>query len=232
MRVISLVPSLTETARAWGVDPIACTKYCEQPDLPTVGGTKNPDIEAITALAPDVVLLDKVENRREDADALEAAGIEIFVTDVRTLDDVVPDLDRLAQLFDLPSQTTDWPTFAATTPVASCFVPIWRRPWMTIGPDTFGATLLDVLGFCNVYEHADEDYPEVQLADVIELQPDLVLAPSEPYVFTPEHIDELAVVAPVLRIDGQDLFWWGSRTPQAVDRLGALLRAHQKTNPG
>ena len=66
-RVVSLVPSLTETLLDWGVEPVGVTRFCEVDAYPLVGGTKNPDIDAIVALAPDVVLMDRVENRRPDA---------------------------------------------------------------------------------------------------------------------------------------------------------------------
>ena len=85
MRVVSLVPSVTETLTAWNVEPIACTRFCERPDLPHVGGTKNPDIAAIVALAPDLVVVDRQENRREDADALGRAGLQLSVLDVRSI---------------------------------------------------------------------------------------------------------------------------------------------------
>ncbi|MFS8586549.1 MAG: helical backbone metal receptor, partial [Acidimicrobiia bacterium] len=74
-RVVSLVPSVTETLLAWGVTPVACTRFCEQPDLPHVGGTKDPDVAAIADLAPDLVVMCVEENRREDADALAEAGV-------------------------------------------------------------------------------------------------------------------------------------------------------------
>ena len=75
MRVVSLVPSVTETLLAWGVEPVAVTRFCEQPALRAVGGTKDPDIGAIVALAPDLVVVNDEENRREDAEALGAAGL-------------------------------------------------------------------------------------------------------------------------------------------------------------
>ena len=73
-RVVSLVPSVTETLLEWGIRPIACTRFCEQPDLRHVGGTKDPAVRDIVDLAPDLVVLDEEENRREDHDALVAAG--------------------------------------------------------------------------------------------------------------------------------------------------------------
>ncbi len=224
--VVSLVPSITESLRAWGRDPIACTKYCEQPDLLTVGGTKNPDLAAIGALRPDVVMVDREENRREDALALEAMGIEVFVTDVCRLDQVAPELDRVAARVGLSSQTADWPIFTPDTSLrrVRVFVPIWRRPWMTIGADTYGSTLLRWLGFDNVFGEPDDGtYPEVSLDEAARRRPDLVLAPSEPYVYEAAHLEELRAVAPVVEVDGQDLFWWGTRTPLAAERLRSVL---------
>src|SRR5688572_15752100 len=82
VRIVSLLPSTTETLLAWGVDVVACTRFCEQPQLRHVGGTKDPDVAGIVALAPDLVVLDREENRREDADELIAAGVRIHVTHV------------------------------------------------------------------------------------------------------------------------------------------------------
>lgn len=235
-RVVSLVPSFTESLRAWGLDPVACTRYCEQPDLPTVGGTKNPDIDAIVALHPQLVLLDKEENRREDAEALASRGLELFVSDVRDVAQVKDVLDRLAVVLGVPPRTDDWPTIpvAGSVPVTCrAFVPIWRRPWMTIGANTYGSTVLAALGIANVAAEivADTpestgDYPEVTLRQVSALRPDVILVPSEPYDFEPEHLEPLAALAPVVLIDGQDLFWWGTRTPEALTRLQLQVQAH------
>src|SRR5690349_14313336 len=84
-RIISLVPSATETLIAWGRTPIACTRFCEQPTITHVGGTKNPDLAAIVALAPDLVVVDREENRREDHDALVEAGLDVHVLAIRSV---------------------------------------------------------------------------------------------------------------------------------------------------
>jgi ABC-type Fe3+-hydroxamate transport system substrate-binding protein len=224
MRVVSLVPSVTETLTAWGQPPIACTRFCERPDLPHVGGTKNPDVAAIVALAPDLVVLDRQENRREDADALEAAGLELVVLDVRSVAGLADDLARLASAVGATVPAPGGP--ARLEPLETrAFVPIWHRPWMTIGPDTYGSSVLAALGVANVFGDAAEDYPEVTLADVSARQPDVVLVPSEPYVFRDPHVAELGELAPVVRVDGQDLFWWGARTASALHRLHASIRA-------
>lgn len=221
MRVVSLVPSVTETLLAWGIEPVACTRFCEQPSLPHVGGTKNPDIDAIAQLAPDLVVMNDEENRREDADALEAAGLRLHVVTVRKVGDVAPALAALAECLGAAVEPWDPPLLESAT--RSAFVPIWRRPWMTMNADTYGSSMLEAVGIANVYADAAERYPIVTLEDAVARRPDLVLAPSEPYPFRERHVAELEAVAPVVLVDGQDLFWWGVRTPAAITRLRAAL---------
>ena len=86
-RVVSLVPSVTETLLAWGIRPVACTRFCEQPELTHVGGTKDPAVAEIVELAPDLVVVDEEENRREDAEALAAAGVDVLALAVRSVTD-------------------------------------------------------------------------------------------------------------------------------------------------
>ncbi len=222
VRVVSLVPSVTETLLAWGVSPVAVTRFCEAPGVPTVGGTKNPDVAAIVAQSPDLVVMDKEENRAVDADALEASGLTVHVTHVRAVQDVAPTLADLAAVLGrskVPGEVLDPPP-AWTGPRA--WVPIWRRPWMTINGATYGSSMLTAAGIVNVYEDASEPYPTVTLEAAADLRPDVVLAPSEPYAFAERHRAQLEAVAPVVFVDGQDLFWWGSRTPAAVGRLRQL----------
>ena len=219
-RIVSLVPSATETLLALGADVVACTRFCEQPGLLHVGGTKNPDVGAIVALAPDLVVVDEEENRREDAAALAAAGIELLVLAVRSVEDAVAAVDELAHRAGRPAPGLCVPP---TVPVQGrAFVPIWRRPWMTINADTYGASVLRAVGLELVTASAPDRYPTVELADVASMAPDVVLVPSEPYSFTETHLDELRAAFPdatVVPVDGQDLFWWGTRTPAAIDRL-------------
>ena len=107
--IVSLVPSVTETLLAWGVVPAACTRFCEQPDLPHVGGTKNPDVEAIVALRPSLVVMCDEENRREDADALAAAGVPVHSCSPRSVAEVAP-------VIEVDGQDLFW--WGARTPAA------------------------------------------------------------------------------------------------------------------
>jgi ABC-type Fe3+-hydroxamate transport system substrate-binding protein len=229
-RVVSLVPSVTETLVAVGVVPVACTRFCDLPGVRTVGGTKNVDVGAVIALEPDLVVVNDEENRLEDAVALEAAGVSLHSMSPRSVDDVGSELVRLTTAVGapVPEPFGEWDAWLARTrrPVRlRAFVPIWRRPWMSFAADTYGASLLAHCGVENVCGSAGERYPEVALADVATLDPHAVILPSEPYVFAERHAVEIRAALPGVRIvfaDGRDLFWWGIRTPDAAARLERL----------
>jgi ABC-type Fe3+-hydroxamate transport system substrate-binding protein len=221
VRVVSLVPSVTETLLAWGIIPIAVTRFCEHPELEQVGGTKDPDIAAVRTLAPDLVVVNDEENRREDFDALGRAGLAVHVVRITTVEDVAPAMEALAGAVGATVQGFTVP--APRSPRIRAFVPIWRRPWMTLNAETYGSSVLAHLGVTNVFADAPARYPSVMLEDVARVGVDVVLAPSEPYPFSARHEAELAAIAPVTFVDGQDLFWWGIRTPDALERLGAQL---------
>ncbi len=258
-RVVSLVPSITETLLSWGVMPVGVTRYCDLSGLAgtpggvpdrqrledpagaglvaasqaarracLVGGTKNPDVPAIVDLGPDVVFMDSEENRLEDAEALRAAGLNVVATAVRSLRDVPSALKLLAAQAGVPGYAHSEPLPGMSTPDEllgpRVFVPIWRRPWMTISADTYGGSVLQAVGLKNVFADASQRYPNVEIAEAARLGTEVVLAPSEPYPFKERHRGELEGLAPVEFVDGRDLFWWGSRSSGAVVRLGALAR--------
>lgn len=235
MRVVCLVPSATETLLGLGADVVACTRFCEQPGLAHVGGTKNPDIDAIVELAPDLVVVDEEENRREDADALTAAGLRLHVTSVRDVPGALAVVHALAAVsggrvpvgWERRAGVVTAPRASDVAPVAPrAFVPIWRRPWMSINADTYGASVLAAAGIELITASATERYPTIELDVVASSSPDIVLVPSEPYTFTDAHLAELSAALPaaaVQRIDGQDLFWWGIRTPGALARIAAAV---------
>jgi ABC-type Fe3+-hydroxamate transport system substrate-binding protein len=216
---------------------VACTRFCEQPDLPAVGGTKNPDVEAIVALAPELVIVNDEENRVEDADALTAAGLRVHSMSPRSVADVGPAVVALGDAIgaDVPASLVapGWDRWLdeqrAGAPRARrrSAVLVWRRPWMTTNADTYGSSLLDLLGVDNVFADSNDRYPEVALEEIAERGADLVLLPDEPYAFRERHVQEVAAAvadADVRLVDGRDLFWWGVRTPAAASRLRDALR--------
>jgi len=233
MRVVSLVPSATETLVALGVRPVAVTRFCDRPDLPAVGGTKNPDVRAIVALAPDVVVVNDEENRLQDAEALRAAGLALHAISPRSVEDVGPEVRALAERVDRPvpspfgaGEWDDWLASTLTPRWWDAFVPVWKHPWMSLGTETYAASLLDLLGIGNVFADSLLRYPEVDLAEVAARAPSVILLPSEPYPFGPRHVAEVRARVPgvpVALVDGRDLFWWGIRTPAAAARLRAAI---------
>lgn len=223
--------------RALGVDPVACTRFCEQPDLPAIGGTKNPDVEAIVALAPELVVVNDEENRIEDADALVDAGLRVHSMSPRSVSDVGPAVVALGDAVGVgvpaPFAAGQWERWledqrAVEPGVARrAAVLVWRRPWMATNVDTYGSSLLELLGIENVFAGASERYPETTLEEIAARHTDLVLLPDEPYRFKDRHVDEVEAIVPgadVRLVDGRDLFWWGIRTPAAVARLCEALR--------
>jgi ABC-type Fe3+-hydroxamate transport system substrate-binding protein len=217
---VSLVPSVTETLLAWGIDPVACTRFCEQPHLRHVGGTKDPAVADIVDLAPDLVVVDEEENRREDHDALVDAGLAVHVLAVRDLADLDAQMDGLAEA--VGARWEPIRPVVAPEPARSAWVPIWKRPWMALGEPTYGSAVLRTLGIANVAA-PDGAYPEVDPDAARERGTDLVIAPSEPYPFAERHRAELERVAPTTFVDGRDLLWWGTRTRGALARLAAVL---------
>jgi len=229
-RVVSLVPSVTETLLAWGVTPAACTRFCVQPELRHVGGTKDPHIDEIVGVRPDLVVMCVEENRREDADALTAAGVDILALSIDGVDDVAPALRMLAQRVGVdPDRVPELPDVDGASspgrPRLRAFVPVWKRPWMSLAGGTYGSSLLAAIGVDNVFADASDRYPTVTLEDARARHPDVVLAPSEPYPFRERHVPILDEVAPAVLVDGQDLFWWGARTPAAIERLSEVVRS-------
>jgi ABC-type Fe3+-hydroxamate transport system substrate-binding protein len=220
-RVVSLVPSVTESLLEWGIRPIACTRFCEQPELRHVGGTKDPAVGDIVDLAPDLVVLDEEENRREDHDELVASGLAVHVLAVRDLAGLDVQMGALAAAVG-----ATWEPIGPRPepePRRRAWVPIWKRPWMALGEPTYGSAVLRALGVSNVAA-AEGAYPEVDPYAARAAGADLVVAPSEPYPFAERHRAELERAATDVRfVDGRDLLWWGTRTRGALERLAQVL---------
>lgn len=242
MRIVSLVPSLTHAVAELGVGSalVGVTRYCSHGapgSAARVGGTKNPDLAAVRALAPDLVLANTEENRPADLDALRAAGLDVWETFPRTVDDVGPLLTELGDRLELAAAATpltqelDAAVAAAeaarprTPPLALTL--IWRKPWMAVGPDTFVDDLLGHCGFVNALVGADERYP--RLDPSLHLRPQVVLLPSEPYAFTAadaEAVGQLVPGAAQELVDGRLLTWHGPLTASALRTFSALAVAH------
>ncbi|MFF8386701.1 helical backbone metal receptor [Streptomyces kanasensis] len=235
-RVVSLVPSLTEAVAVTAPGAlVACTEWCTHPaalDVPRVGGTKNPAVAAVVALRPDLVVANEEENRPADLAALRAAGLDVLVTEIRDLDQALTELDRVLRACGVRSRPrwlddaeAAWSAAAPAGPPRTAVVPVWRRPWMVLGRDTFAGDLLARLGVANAYAGHAERYPRVPLEELRARGADLVVLPDEPYRFTADDGPEAFPGVPAALVDGRYLTWYGPSLVRAPEVLGRALRA-------
>lgn len=234
-RVVSLVPSLTESVALTQPEAlVGATDWCTHPaGLPVrrVRGTKNPDRSAITGLVPDLVLANQEENRRVDVERLRAAGIPVWVTVIRTLDEAFASLRRMFR------DALGWPEppwlaeaqRAWRSPVPGprlrAVIPVWRDPWMVVGSDTFTGDLASRLGLDNVYATHPDRYPHVDLDDVGKRKAELIVLPDEPYPFSPDDGPEMFPSQRVALVEGRSLTWYGPSLVTARPLLLSQLKA-------
>jgi ABC-type Fe3+-hydroxamate transport system substrate-binding protein len=249
-RIVSLVPSLTEALFALGLGDrvVGVTDWCVHPAdgvarLPKVGGTKDANVAAIIALAPDLVIANHEENTRRVVEKLEAAGLAVWVTYPRSVREGATLLRELAGLGATPERIA-----AVVVPVEAAvaraeaaqverrervFCPIWRDPWMATGRDTYIHSMLELCGGANVFaDQGDRRYPIVTLDEIVAAAPEVILLPDEPYAFGPLDARELSRLdVPAARnsrihcIDGTWVSWYGARIRPAVAALRSLLQS-------
>ena len=175
-RVVSLVPSVTESLFDLNIGSrvVGVTDYCTRPaegvrKLPKLGGTKNPNLQAILALHPDLVIMNQEENRREDAEALQSAGVPVWITHPNTVREALNLLWSIMDVFEEPSMVPrvrlievayEW-TLGVVRELQPkrAFVPIWRDPWMTFNRDTYIHDLLHTCGVENVFADRVRQFP-------------------------------------------------------------------------
>ncbi|WP_350277333.1 helical backbone metal receptor [Kribbella sp. HUAS MG21] len=224
-RVVSIVPSLTESIAA--THPaliVGATDWCTHPadlDVARVRGTKNPDLDRILELAPDVVVANAEENRADDLDALRAAGIAVWVTAPTTVPAALDSLGRmLSAIIGGEPPWLDEARAVWSAPYDGirrrAVIPIWRRPWMALGRDTFAGDLLARIGVDNVLREWAERYPRIDPDALPEY--DVVVLPDEPYAFSPDDGPE-AFDRPARCVSGRHLTWYG---PSLVEARAVL----------
>lgn len=248
-RIVSLVPSITETlfALGAGASVVGVTSFCTHPPeqvagLTKVGGTKNPDLEAILRLRPDVVILNEEENRREDFGWLEEHGLCVYVTAPRTVRDGIDMIERLGRLTGrsedgqtlahaLRQQADRLATDLKDQPRLRVFCPIWRKPWMSFNAQTYIDDMLWTCGGENIFRTKAERYCTVSLDEVAAADPQVVVLPSEPYPFAAKHFVHLKPLAETVAgkmghlycVDGMALCWYGPRIADGLTQLGRLF---------
>jgi ABC-type Fe3+-hydroxamate transport system substrate-binding protein len=176
-RVVSLVPSETEAVvMLAGVDAlVGRTEYCVEPrsiidSVPTLGGTKNPDIDRVLAAAPDLVLCNVEENTRPAVEALTRAGVPVHTSFPKTVEQARSLMEDLCALLGVDASRApamramneslaELSARRARTVPRRAFCPIWMDPLMTIHGDTFLSDALDLAGAFNVFCDRPRRYP-------------------------------------------------------------------------
>jgi ABC-type Fe3+-hydroxamate transport system substrate-binding protein len=248
-RIVSLVPSLTETLFALGLDKevVGVTKFCVEPAaavaaVAKVGGTKNPDLRAIAALQPALVIANAEENRQQDVEWMRARGIPVFVTYPRTVSGALESILALGRVTARESDATamarEIVRVVSVIETAlgiwnklrlRVFCPIWKKPWMTFNQDTYAHDVLRMLGFLNVFADAAERYPRTTLEEALDRGAQIILLPDEPYAFGDADAAELKAALPaglsrrVMLISGRDLHWYGAHMVKGLSTLSERL---------
>jgi iron complex transport system substrate-binding protein len=209
-RIVSLVPSHTETLHALGLGDrvVGRTRFCVHPrpwvdGVPAVGGTKDARLERILELRPDLVVADKDENPKALVDALTAAGVEVVWSEIDRVEDAAAFVDRLGERCGADEAGARWAERVRVTlsdvrrqaslwqPVP-VFCPIWHDPWMTFDRTAYPHAMLEAVGLRNVFAdgaaragtgQATPKYFEVAAADVAQSPAQWTLLPTEPYPF-------------------------------------------------
>ena len=243
-RIVSLVPSLTEALFAFGAGErvVGRTRYCLWPPraigkVPTVGGTKKVDVDRVLELEPDLIVAVREENSRENVEKLEGSGVPVFVGAPETVEEAIELLRKLAERVEAPRSEAVLDPIGrvydrlrnVTGGTRRVFVPIWKRPYMSVGSDTYVHDVLETCGGENVCGNSTR-YPIVTLEEVEAAQPEVVLLPDEPYPFCAEDLEEFyeldvpaAHADRIHLVDGKLLTWYGPRMASSLTQLSALL---------
>lgn len=275
--VVSLVPSITQSLLDLGCGQslVGVTKYCPKIEggsaVKVVGGTHAVDITTIIDLEPELVFANQEENDRADIEALEDAGIKVWVSFPKTVRDALQILWAIARLFKVMKDATarillierslEWVERGEMDSAPkSVFVPIWQDThpdvgayWMTFNGETYCDSVLRTCGGANVFrdrqrkypldaefdlgkseklEERDTRYPRVSADEVLQLAPDYILLPSEPYEFSAKEraeMRELLSDTPAIRnnrvqsIDGRWLSWHGTMLAHALVELPSVF---------
>lgn len=224
------------------------TRFCIHPQpvvrgIEKVGGTKTPRVERIEALAPDLVLLNEEENRREDYEALSRT-LRVEASFPKTVAEVPDHLRWLGDLVDrtaaaerrareLESALASLTAIRSPRPDAAFRFAylIWKDPWMAVGPDTYVDDLLGLAGGRNVFAEQPERYPTFELSELARLGTEVVLLADEPFPFKETHVPEVDAAVPgavVECLSGDDCCWHGVRSIRGVRLARALFERHAR----
>lgn len=242
LRLVSLCPSTTATLFDLGLGPavVGRTRFCSRPAdqvsaVPSVGGTKNPQLRHIARLTPSHIFFNREENNLRHLPQLQALAEVIVTTPV----DIPSTLDMLTLFGERlgvveAAQTWVEKITQAVTAIRSQPRPtfrylyfIWHQPLMAAGAGTYISALLALFGGRNAAaEYSPARYPRLTPQVAADLGVDVAFLSSEPYPYTMAHLSDYAYAGRQVRlIDGEMLSWHGTPTLQGLAYLTAYLTA-------
>ncbi len=242
MRIVSLVPSLTEYLHALGLDEevVGITKFCVHPEAwfrtkERVGGTKDFKVGKILDLHPDLVIANKEENVKDGIEELRK-HCEVLVTEISTVEDAFYEMETIGKrtgkekeargIISAIQEKRALLQVTKESETLKVLYLIWRNPYMAAGSDTYINVMLEEAGFMNVIR--DTRYPEIKEEDWKGLNPSFIFLSSEPYPFKEKHLAEIRNFCPGARVglvDGELFSWYGIRMLYAYDYF-RNLREH------
>ncbi|RME80814.1 MAG: cobalamin-binding protein [Planctomycetota bacterium] len=243
-RVASFVPSQTELLFDLGLGNrlVGITRFCVHPkdkveSIPKIGGTKKLNLGRIRELKPHLIIANKEENNREELEVLEKE-FPVWVSHISTWEDnlhFIQEMGRIFSIEDRASQMIEsleegWKKITPLDNLKTIYL-IWKKPFMSVGGDTYIHALLEKCGFQNLLAE-EKRYPEVSLEKLQSLSPQVLILPSEPYPFGEKESKELQEVLPqtsIFRVDGQLFCWYGSRLLHSFVDLRNLIEKIRKT---
>ncbi len=253
MRIISLVPSITETLFELGLEDhiVGITTFCHHPKnkvhLKTkVGGTKNPDRQKILELEPHVILLNEEENRKDDADFFRSHGIPLHISFPSNVVEASELVKELGDNFGVPQKGEE----LRNNILLTCknlqisrrwktLILIWKKPYWSVNSSTYVHSVCETVGLENLFGNSPDRYPKLTDIDIMTSDPEVVLFPDEPYVFREKEVNEFKDQFPnlnavthrrLLKLDGSYLTWHGARTLKALQELPVIVQNLQENS--
>ena len=242
MRIVSLVPSITELLADLGLDDelIGITKFCIHPahlkqTKTIVGGTKDVHVERVRSIRPDLIIANREENTKDQVELLQSE-FPVHLTDINTLDDAVKMIREIGRITGRESTAHAMASSIEmefsklvkdinSLPRKKVAYLIWKDPLMGAGGNTYINDMLERCGFENVLKNIDR-YPTITIDYLRNSALDIILLSSEPYPFKQRHVDELAADLPGITIrlvDGEMFSWYGSRMLKAAPYFQRLV---------
>jgi len=192
VRIVSLAPSVTETLFALGAGPevVGVSQYCDYPpqvrDLPRVGSFLTPNLEAIIALRPTLVVGLELSSDVRQIRALNSMGYPVLLVSDDSLQQIETSIEKVGARIDredaahrLVAQiraqiATVQNRLANVKPVRALML-VGHQPIVAVGPDTYLDELMRIARADNIVEAVGEQWPHLSLEFIIAMRPEVIL---------------------------------------------------------